>query len=161
MFTLRLQKDAIGQDLTRLVDRIASPGGAQKRSISGAIRRSFQDNFTRQQSGNGAWARLAPSTVLDRQKKGFGGSGPILVRSGGLRASWVSEGSNHYSSVRSSGGITVYEEGSIHPLARFHEAGTSRMAARPVSLLSDSQESRIVDVIEFMILQIEQNTIGK
>jgi len=161
MFTLTLQRNTVGEDLLRLVDRISSPGSSQKRSISDAIRRSFQDNFTRQQSGGGAWPALAPSTVLDRQKKGFAGSNPILVRTGGLRASWVSEGSNHYSSVRSSGGQTVYEEGSQHPLAQFHEAGTSRIPARPVSLLGDSQEQRIVDVIEFMILQIEQNTLGK
>jgi phage gpG-like protein len=161
MFTLSLQRNSVGQDLLRLVDRISNPGSAQKRSVSDAIRRGFQDNFTRQQSGNGAWARLAPSTVLDRQKKGFAGSGPILVRSGGLRASWVSEGSNHYSSVRNSGGYTIFEEGSSHPMAQFHEAGGGRLPARPVSMLSDSQESRIVDVIEFMILQIEQNTMGR
>lgn len=162
MFTLTLQKgSSIGDDLVRLVDRIANPGNSQKRSISDAIRRSFQDNFTRQQSGNGSWASLAPSTVLDRQKKGFGGSGPILVRTGGLRASWVSEGSNHYSSVRSSGGYTIFEEGSSSAIARFNELGTARMPARPVSLLSDSQEQRISDVIEFMILQVEQNTLGR
>jgi phage gpG-like protein len=159
MFTLSLQRNSIGEDLIRLVDRIANPGSAQKRSVSDAIRRSFQDNFTRQQSGNGSWAPLAPATVLDRQKKGFAGSNPILVRTGGLRASWVSEGANHYSSVRSSGGYTVFEEGSSHPLAQFHEAGTSRMAARPVSMLSDSQESRIVDVIEWVISSLEREVL--
>lgn len=159
MFTLSLQKDVIGQDLIRLVDRISSPGSSQKRSISDAIRRGFQDNFTRQQSGDGAWARLAPSTVLDRQKKGFAGNNPILVRSGGLRASWVSEGANHYSSVRSSGGMTVYEEGSTHPLAMFHESGGGRLSARPVSLLDDSQEQRIVDVIEWVISSLEREVL--
>lgn len=161
MFTLTLQKGNIGDDLLKLVDRIAAPGSGQKRSISDAIRRSFQDAFTSQQSGNGSWAALAPSTVLDRQKQGYAGSRPILVRSGALRSSWVGEGSDHYSSVRKQGGYTIFEEGSESLIARFHESGTSRMPARPVSLLGDSSEQRIVDTIEFMIAQLERETMGK
>lgn len=162
MFTLSLQRNSIGEDLTRLVDRIANPGSAQKRSVSDAIRRGFQDNFTTAGAASGAaWRPLAPSTVIDRQKKGYAGSSPILVRRGNLRAGWVSESAGHYSSVRQSGGYTVWEEGNNDPIAAFNEKGTRTIPARPVSMLGDRSEARIVDTIELMINQVQSQTIGK
>ncbi len=162
MFTFRLERNSVGEDLLRLVDRIANPGSAQKRSVASAIRQGHQDNFTTQGSASGTpWRTLAPATVIDRQRKGFGGSGPILVRSGRVRAAWVSEGGGHYGSFRQSGGYSVWEEGSDDPIARLHETGTARMPARPVSLLGDRSEQRIVDVIDFMIEQIRNQSIGR
>jgi len=99
--------------------------------------------------------------VLQRQRLGYAGSSPILVRSGGYRSSWVSDGSDHYSSVRQSGGYTIFEEGSESPLARFHERGGARLPARPVSMLGDGSEARIVDTIELMIGQLEREVLGR
>lgn len=162
MFTLSLQRNSVGQDLMRLVDRIANPGNAQKRSVADAIRRGYQDNYTTQGAASGTpWRPLAASTVIDRQRKGYAGSSPILVRSGRVRATWVSEGSGHYSSFRAGGGLSVWEEGSDDPIARFHERGTSKMPARPVSLLGERSEQRIVDTIDLMIGQIEAQAIGR
>jgi phage gpG-like protein len=162
MFTLKLDRNTVGEDLLRLVDRISNPGNAQKRSVADAIRRGFQDNFSTQGSAAGTpWRALAPSTVIDRQRKGFGGSGPILVRSGRVRSTWVGEGGEHYSSFRQSGGYSVWEEGSDDPIARLHETGTSKMPARPVSLLGDQSERRIIDVLDFMAEQVRSQTIGR
>lgn len=162
MFTFRLERNTAGEDLLRLVDRISNPGSAQKRSVSDAIRRGYQDNFTTQGAASGQpWRALAPSTVAQRRRLGYAGSNPILVRGGNYRSSWVSDGSEHYSSVRLQGGYTIFDEGSESPLARFHERGGARLPARPVSLLGDGSEARIVDTIEFMIGQLEREVIGR
>lgn len=186
MFTLTIQRNSVGQDLMRLVDRIANPGPAQKRSVSDAIRRGFQDNFTTQgAAGPGKWEPLAPPTVAARTKLGWGSTGPILVRRGVLRNTWVNAGGeNHVSNVRQSGGATVFEEGASGMIAAVHELGAvvdipamqqSRkngmmnvggarrvtIPPRPVSLLGDRSEQRIADAIEFMIGQIEAQAIGR
>lgn len=162
MFTLSLQRNSIGEDLTLLVERIANPGNAQKRSVSGAIRQGFQDNYTTQGAASGTpWRPLAAFTVLDRQKQGYGGTGPILVRTGRLRSTWVGEGSGHYSSFRQSGGYAVWEEGSDDPIALKHELGEGRVPARPVSLLGERSEARIMDVIDLMISQLEREVMGR
>jgi phage gpG-like protein len=162
MFTIKLERNTVGEDLLRLVDRISNPGNAQKRSVADAIRRGFQDNFTTQGAAAGTpWRALAPSTVLQRRRLGYAGSNPILVRGGGYRSSWVSDGSDHYSSVRQQGGYTIFEEGSESPLARFHERGGARLPARPVSMLGDGSEVRIVDTIELMIGQLEREVLGR
>lgn len=166
MFTFTLPKGSNpGDDLVRLVDKIANPGNAQKRTISDAIRRGLQDNFTTAGAAAGTpWRPLAPSTVLQRQRLGYAGSNPILVRSGGLRATWTQEGaSGHYSSVRQQSGYTIWEEGAddSNPIARIHELGGARIPARPVSMLGESQDQRIVDSLEFMVASIEREVMGR
>ena len=186
MFTLSLQRNTIGEDLTLLVERIANPGNAQKRSVSGAIRQGFQDNFTTQGAASGErWQPLAPRTVAARTKLGWGPTGPILVRRGNLRNTWVNEGGeNHVSSVRQSGGVTVFEEGAEGMIAAVHELGAvvdipamqqsrkngmmhvggarqGAIPARPVSLLGERSEARIMDVIDLMIDQIQAQAVGR
>ncbi|HSG63310.1 MAG TPA: hypothetical protein VLA24_17935 [Pseudomonadales bacterium] len=158
MINLTLQRNTIADDIDMLVRRVSNPGNAQKRSIGDAIRQQFQENFTRQSSGSGNWAPLARSTVLDRIRRGYAGNRPILVRSGRLRGSYVeSGGADHHSTVRQLGGYTIFEEGSNSSIGLFHERGTSRMPQRSISVLDDGQEASIANVIDFMLLQIEQN----
>lgn len=157
-----LTRNSIGDDLQRLVDKIANPGNAQKRAIGDGIRQQFQANFSGRRSGNGPWASLAPSTVLDRVRKGYPGNQPILVRSGGLRDSYVNAGNpDHHSAVFSSGGYTVFEEGTNHRVAIFHERGGGRLPQRSVTLLGDQQEDRLFSIVEYVIGQIEAQTIGR
>ena len=159
--TLQLQQNTVGDDLQRLVDRISRPGSRQTRSIADAIRAGFQDNFTSAGAASGqAWPRLAPSTVSQRRREGFAGSNPILVRTGGLRDSYVNRGgANHYESVRQQGGYTIIEAGSEHPNALFHERGTARMPRRSVSLLGDQSENRIANVVEFVLGQLANEVL--
>lgn len=153
---ITLTTDAKFDDLERLIDRINRPGNGNTRKIADAVTMGFQDNFTRQSSGAGAWARLAPATLVDRQRKGFA-AGPTLVRTGGLRASYVSRGgASHYERISQSAvGLTI-EAGSDDYRAPFHERGTAKMPARPISLLGESSENRIVDTIEFVLGQIDR-----
>ena len=45
------------------------------------------------------WAPLAPATVKDRQKKGYGGPHPMLVREGTLRESFREGGADHVQEI--------------------------------------------------------------
>lgn len=160
MITLRT--NARFDDLEKLIDRINKPGSGNTRKIADAITQGFQDNFTRQSSEAGPWARLAPSTVIDRQRNGYGGSGPILVRTGGLRAGYTQRGaSDHHERIwQSATGLTIEAGSSDERIALFHERGTSRMPARPISLLGDASESRIIDTIEYVISQVDREFTG-
>ena len=180
--TLRLQRNTIADDIDQLLNRISNPGNAQKRSIADAIRRGFQDNFTTEGAAAGTpWPELSAPTVASRQALGFAGKHPILVRTGRYRDSFVRGGAqDSYENIRStSGGVTI-EAGSTIERGRIHEWGATvniphRQQARkggyksvggatnvyipprPVTALGDGSVQRIVDVIDFVITQIEQN----
>ena len=155
MFTLTTNSPF--DQLERLIDRIAKPGNGQTRALADGIRQQFQANFTRQGSGAGAWAALAPSTARQRQQQGYAGNRPILVRTGQLRASFVDRGAaDHYERIwQSAVGLTV-EVGSDDPRAIFHERGTSRMPARPVTLLDDAQGEALFRLVDFVVVQTER-----
>lgn len=154
MFTLHT--DAKFDDLERLIDKISRPGNGQTRAIVDGIRQRFQENFTRQGSGAGRWAPLAPSTQLQRRAQGFAGGSPILVRSGNYRQSFVGRGGDSYERVwQSSEGLTI-EAGSNDRRGSWLERGTSRMPPRPVTLLDDGQENQLATLIDFVIDQIER-----
>lgn len=162
LFELRLTENSVGRDLERLIDRITRPGNRQIRSIQGAVRQSFQEQFTRQSSGNGPWPALAPRTVQERQRLGFPGRRPILVRTGALRSSFVNSGdSDHYSSVRQSPLGLLVEEGSENEYAIHHERGGPHLPQRSVTLMGESGERRIFDVVELMIGQLEREVVGR
>lgn len=110
--------------------------------MAAAIRHEFRRNFGNHSSAQGPWAALAPSTIQDRLRLGFG-PGPTLVRTGNYRASFVSSGAQHYSQAWRSSGLFALEEGSESVLATFHEGGTRRMPARPVTDLDSAAEGRI------------------
>lgn len=52
-------------------------------SVLSAIRKAFAQNFT-DEGARKPWAQLAPSTVQERIRKGYGGRHPILKRTGAL-----------------------------------------------------------------------------
>jgi hypothetical protein len=52
--------------------------------VLAAIREQFAANFDRE-GGRKKWAQLAPTTVQERIRKGYGGRHPILERTGALR----------------------------------------------------------------------------
>lgn len=180
--TAQLQRNTIADDIDQLINRISNPGSAQKRSIADAIRRGFQDNFSTEGSAAGTpWKELSPKTVASRQKLGFAGAHPILVRTGRYRDSFVRGGSqDNYESIQSVGGQLQVEAGSVADRAHIHEYGAvvnipGRQQARkggykdvggarqvyipprPVTALGDSSVQRIADTIELMVRQVEQN----
>lgn len=155
MFTLQLDGKSDFSDLERLIDKISRPGNGQTRMIADGIRQRFQENFTRQGSGAGRWAPLAPATRLDRQRRGYAGSSPILVRSGDYRQSFVGRGGDNHERIwQSTVGLTV-EVGSNDRRGSWLERGTSKMPARPVTLFDDGQENALTQIIDYVVGQIE------
>lgn len=132
------------------------------RAISSAIRQRFAENFTRQGSGAGAWASLRPRTISERRRLGYAGAHPILVRSGRYRASFTEEGaSDHFSEFRRVGSYWMISEGSDDERGPELEIGvpSRNLPPRPVTLLDDTQEARIGDVVDYIMLQIEAEVI--
>lgn len=157
MFTF--QTTAKFDDVEKLVKRIATPSNTQRREVSDAIRAGFAANFASQGSARGAWATLAPATIRDRIRRGFGAS-PIRVRTGKGRSGFVERGHpDHVENVSTISQGVLYEVGSSdQTVSLFHETGTSRMPARPVTPLSDEHEQRILRVIEQSILRMARET---
>lgn len=152
MITLRT--DAKFDDLERLIDKIARPGSGETRKIADGITKEFQSNFSRQSSGAGRWAALAPFTVRERQRLGFPGNAPILVRTGAYRRSFVERGGDHYESIsQSSSGLTI-EVGSNDPRGPELERGRANMPARSVTTLDSNQEENLFRLLDFITEQI-------
>lgn len=106
---------------------------------------SFGATVARTGSGRGArgssWAPLAPSTVRERERLGYGGAHPILVRQGDLMESLTVLGARgNITRI----GPTSAEFGTAHPLAPFHHWGTRRMPARPLVGLTWRRKQGIV-----------------
>lgn len=153
-----LHTNARFDDLERLVDKITRMGNGDSRKIADGIKQMHQENFTRQGSGAGQWAGLAQSTIRERRRLGFGGERPILVRRGNLRAGYVNRGSpDHHERIwQSPIGLTIESGSADERIALLHERGTSKMPARSVSQLDDGQENRLVQIIDYVIEQIER-----
>ena len=86
------------------------------------------------------WKRLAPGTVRDRERQGYG-SGPILWRTGALAESLAYQGANgnvfRVSRNQLSVGTEVFYAG-------FHQAGTRRMPRRAVVGLTRNRRAAII-----------------
>lgn len=135
------------QALRRLDDRSLE-------EIQFAIRAGLAENFDRERAGGQRWAALAPSTVADRIRQGYGGAHPILRRSDDLATSYLDpEHSQHVSDVQYVADLIRVKEGSGHPLARYHEQGTRHMPARPITELDEAGRAPIRAAIENWILQ--------
>lgn len=160
-FTLEAASNPFA-DLEAFFRRLERPGNGEVRKIADAVTQGFQSNFTGERSAQGAWAQLAQSTVLDRIAQGYGGSHPILRREDDVLSSWVDRNApDHHEQFQPQAGGWQLEVGSNNPMAAFHEKGTSRMPARPVADLTDDAENRITSVLEFIIDQIQAQTVGR
>lgn len=141
----RREIDQMTRTFQQLMYRI---GSREQGEIRRAVSEGFADNFGNEGDRSGPWARLAPGTIADRLAKGFG-PGPILVRTGDYRSSFINSGNpEHHHQVSVSSTLFAQEEGSTHALAPFHEQGTRNMPARPVTDLSPRSEDRIGQVID-------------
>ncbi len=72
--------------LDTLQGRVADMSPVMK-SIAAAMHDAVEENF--EQEGRPKWMPLAPATVKQREKLGYGGAHPILQRSGDLAKSIV------------------------------------------------------------------------
>ena len=135
--------------LTRQIERLAALPADALRPTQEAIRASFAANFFNESAGAAPWAPLAPRTVAERERLGYPGEHPILVRSGQYRHSFIDpDDDDHYSRVSSEGGRTVIAEGTTDIRAGTLEFGSDRVPARPALLPSDAGRQRITEALD-------------
>lgn len=96
------------------------------------------------QFAGGAWAALRPYTIAEK------GHATKLVRTGGMKQSWITRGAPGNVSIERARTATF---GSEHGLVHWHQWGTSRMVARPVDTgPSNALNQAIVDEISEWII---------
>ena len=151
-----------------LVDKffndLAKPKHSTLRPVTDVIRRGFLENFMREQSGDGtAWEELAPATVDEREAEGYGGTGPIQVRSGSYEDSFTSaSGLNHIEEIITSPKGYTIDVGTADSRADLLEQGGFTnfngvlvyVPARPVTILGDRQESDIGNALDAFFLSL-------
>lgn len=149
-------------DLEAFMRRIERPGNAEVRKVADAIRQGYAENFSREGSAAGGWRALAEATVAERRRLGFPGEHPILRRSGALRASFIQPGAtDHVEEFQPVPGGWDLLVGSESEIALFQEFGTSRIPPRPISPLTEAAQERIGAVIDYVIQQMEYQTLGR
>ncbi len=93
----------------------------------------------------GAWRKLKPSTVADRERQGYFGPAPILYRDGTLMESLTALGATDNVYVPLATMLTI---GTANSYAAFHQRGTSRMVARPIVGISKAQGGEIIPPLQ-------------
>lgn len=161
MLSLEAQGDPF-ESLVEFVKALLKPDQAEQQQVSNAVREGWRENFSGQRSGDGqSWAALKPSTIRERLAGGYP-AGPILVRSGHLRASLLNRGaSDSYEEVQTTGDGWTLLVGTEDRKAIFHEIGTSKMPARPFIALSDAAEQRVISALDSLVAQIEARILGQ
>lgn len=144
--------------LTAMIERFANPTPAMQDEVGDAVRQGFYRSFNWQGSAGGAWAPLAPSTVSDRIRRGYPGTRPILVRSGQYQRTFTDRGNpDHVQRIERTASGWALLVGSDDERAPWHEFGTARMPARPVTILQDIDERHILDALDSILARIEAN----
>lgn len=97
--------------------------------------------------GSGGWAALAPSTVARKRRLGL--DPRILRETGALFKSVTGKASTNVALPKKDGLVfgTTIEYG------RFHQLGTSRMPARPVVELPESDKREIIKIVQRHIVE--------
>lgn len=111
------------------------------------IRAQFERNFA-QEKGRRKWARLAPRTVQERIRRGYGGQHPILERTGALRRHVVSTPAQvtttgRGATLRIAPGPSVNGVPKYRALAKGH----GRVPARPMVVLDKSGSVKVSSAI--------------
>ena len=150
-------------DVVEFVRAMLSPTSDEQRQISAAVRAGWQENFTGERSGSGqAWAQLKPFTILERTKRGYSGSHPILVQSGTLRSSLLIPGArDSVETMAADGNGWTLTLGTTDSKALKHELGSGKIPARPFIELSQSSQENVSRSIESVIRRIEARTLDR
>jgi phage gpG-like protein len=160
--TIRPDPHAV-DDILRFADMVrrASPlvEADMLRELGDIVARAAADNFSGERSAQGAWRPLAPATVSERMRLGYGGEHPILVRTGEYResftggAGWAEESTHQGNVWRLSFGSDDYR-------AAWHEYGGYNLPARPVLLFGEDTETRIEAGVMRVYDNMERRTRG-
>ena len=138
-------------EFLRRVEELRQPPPEALRPIQDVIRATFAANFASESGDGQKWAALAPMTVRQRERLGYPGQHPILVRTGEYKRSFIEgEHPQHFSESEIAGGVWRVEEGSTDPRGDQLEYGDFRTPPRPVTRPGARGENEIATVLEFL-----------
>ena len=130
-----------GATMAGLTSALSSP------EVLRVIRAQFARNFT-EEAGRRPWAQLAPSTVEERARLGFGGRHPILVRTGQLRRHVITAPAV---TQRTPGGavLTIRPADSVGgvPKYRVNATGSRSTPARPMVVIDAAGAVKVTSAI--------------
>lgn len=123
-------------------DRLARAAAEMQGPMAQAaeiVSKAIDNNFATESAAGDAWPPLAPKTIEQRLKQGYG-AGPILQRSHDLRGSMKAGSDNESAEVGPSEDI---------PYAWTHEAGdpSRNIPARPFLRITVADEQEIENAI--------------
>ncbi len=116
--------------------------GAILQDVGSAAETGLREWFDTQ--GGGTWAALRPSTLLDRQRKGYGGE-PDLVRTGELRAALTERGAPGHKFLVGAQSIQVGVYGSV-PQSALARTGRNR-PARILAMITPGAQEKIIQIL--------------
>lgn len=144
---ITLTSEARFDDMEQIVARLNRPTTSEQRRVTAALRTEYTYAFARQGSSAGPWPRLAPATIADRARHGYGPT-PMLVRSGGYRATFTQLTGDHVERVDPDANGVTYTVGSADERADWLNR------RRPVDDLDESQEERLWAAIDAVVEQL-------
>ena len=99
-------------------------------------------------AGRGRWAALAPATLVDRARRGFG-PGPILVRTGALRSHVLAARAQVKTSGTGNVELRIRPDDNVGGVPKYRALalGTSRIPARPMVALGSSGSVAVTSAI--------------
>jgi len=100
---------------------------------------SIEENF--EQQGRPRWLALAPSTLKDREKKGY--TGKILQRTGGLAASVAQDSGDDFARISIAKRYAAIQNFG----GRAGRGGRTQIPARPFAKLSDTDIEEIQELV--------------
>lgn len=151
------------QDLERMGAMMKNPPSdiedAAVQAVSGAVQVGAGRNFMREGNIEGSWNPLAPATVKERVRLGYGGEHPILFRTGEYARSFQG-GAGYVEESSHSLGIWRISVGSDDYRATTHEFGRDNVPARPVLVFGEDVETDIERALMGVFDEIERRTRG-
>jgi hypothetical protein len=142
-------KQAVANLAAFFEDARKAPAISRRANFAEIVRQGFAENFEREAAGDrGKWAPLAPSTVRQRLRLGYGGEHLILQRTGAYLRSWVeNSGPGHVERWLEGPQGWQMVVGSVDLRAQWLERGTHKMPARPVRILSAAAKAKLRDAL--------------
>lgn len=146
------------KELAAFLQSLNKPTPEMQRGVGDVVRSLFQRRFDNEGGPGSRWVGLAVATMQEREEEGYGAAHPILRRSGEYEFSFtdLGRGDNIENLITRQSGWTL-ELGSGDERVAELEGGRDDMVARPVTLLEDSEESEIGDVLDRLFQQAADN----
>ena len=135
--------------VTRILDAIQSFTTDHREALDQigetVILKRIQQTF--REEGTPRWAPLAPRTLEERRKKGFG-PGPILQRTGELMREASSKASQHMAYILKPRELTISLDPTFEKFQhQFGWSGVPFIPARPFFYVTVQDEERAMDVL--------------